>query len=87
MRAILEREVSSFERTFVVYELQRREIFARAYAQFIATRSGDAKISQELSELTDRQDELERYRQWTPNDFARIDAAMAESLRSEGYLR
>lgn len=64
---------------FRSYLLSGREMFARAYAQFIAEESGRGAMLRSLGE-SDRQ-------QWTSEDFAPIRAEFRKLFRSLGWYR
>lgn len=53
------------------YLLRRREIFARAYAQYIAKRSGDKVLLRDLQRTLDL-DTLDGLSQWSDDSFERV---------------
>lgn len=61
------------------YLLRRREIFARAYAQYIATKSGDKVIQEAMRRYADR-GTLNGFMHWPPDDFKEIEAAFDEAF-------
>ncbi|HEY0007319.1 MAG TPA: hypothetical protein VGB55_01230 [Tepidisphaeraceae bacterium] len=65
---------------YVDYLLQTHEVWARAYAQYIAIESGDPVILQELNSMRESDDkqpvEVRRPRQWTDEDFEPIRAVI-----------
>jgi len=74
---------STFSRAFKEYLLEPQEIWARAYAQFVAARLPQGRIPAELEAAIARADSI----QWTPEDFAPIAAAMEDLFRARGWLR
>lgn len=74
------------DRDTLDYHLRPREQLARAYAQYIADKSGDKKLRDQL----DRQRRPGTYmnnRQWTDEDFAPIRSAFDDLFREEGWLK
>lgn len=71
----------------VRYLLEPEEQFARAYAQYIAIRSGDATL---LAELSNRRGSIlvQRvyYEQWQDTDFVPIAQAFDRLLRRQGWI-
>ncbi|NIM22468.1 MAG: hypothetical protein GTN64_08670 [Candidatus Latescibacteria bacterium] len=63
------------------------EFFARSYAQYITTRSGDALMNNELDRRLDRQRNGLAHANWEPNDFEPIAEAFDELFDSLGLLR
>lgn len=57
------------------------EMWARAYAQFIATRSGDPTLMQQV-----RAGQASGYQQWSDADFVPVDAAVENVLRAQGWM-
>jgi hypothetical protein len=64
------------------YLLQPEEVWARAYAQFIAERSGNATLAAELKKAI----EHTSYRQWSTEDFAPIAGEIESVFRDMGWL-
>jgi SPP1 gp7 family putative phage head morphogenesis protein len=64
------------------YFLQRHEIFARAYAQWIALRSGDADLLADLKRLREGS---ESWRQWTDEDFEPVAAELDALFIKKGW--
>lgn len=63
--------------------LQRpREVWARAYSQWIAEKTGDEAMLRGLGRFL----ESPYPAQWSPEDFAPISAAMDELFRSQGLM-
>lgn len=68
------------------YYLDPRELWARAYAQFIATRSGDPAMAEQLARA--RSGKLQpSFVQWSDEDFAPVAAAIEDVLRSKGWIQ
>ena len=64
------------------------EIWARAYAQYIALRSEDVMLQIHLQEeISLAQEEIERYVQWQYEDFAPIAGAIDEMFEQLGWLQ
>ncbi len=75
----------SFDPGYQDYYLREREMFARAYAQYIAIKSGDAIL---LSQLRDSQSNLKtNFLQWSDSDFMPIMKAMDNLLEENGWLK
>jgi SPP1 gp7 family putative phage head morphogenesis protein len=64
------------------YFLSRRECFARSYAQWIATRSGDAAMLAELDRVAAS---TQPWRQWKSDDFAPIASALDAVFAAKGW--
>ena len=72
----------------MAYLLQDHEIWARAYSQWIALKSGDLDMFAELEHSTDSE-EARRFiaPQWTTEDFRPIAAALDNIFRKLGWLK
>ena len=68
------------------YLLGNEELWARAYTQYVVTRSDDALAREELDTVR-READFNRYRQWADEDFAPAAGAMDEALRKLGWKR
>jgi hypothetical protein len=71
------------------YWVAPQELFARAYSQFIATKSGDAQLLAELNKI--RSGERESYHvwseaQWPDDDFAPILLEMEKLFTDRGWI-
>lgn len=64
------------------YFLQRHEIWARAYAQWIAQRSGDAELLADLATLRG----IEPWRQWDEADFQPVAEAIDALFIEKGWM-
>ena len=69
------------------YYLSRQEQWARAYAQYIATRSGDPVLLAQLDAIRTSAHAVYRASQWSDEDFAPIGAAIDELLTGLGLKR
>lgn len=65
------------------YFLQRHEMFARAYAQWIAARSADPALVADLDVVRSG---FEAWRQWTDDDFAPIAQELDSLFASKGWI-
>jgi SPP1 gp7 family putative phage head morphogenesis protein len=65
------------------YWKSRRELWARSYSQFIATKSGDQRM---LAELKAIREGHAPWRQWADDDFKPIAKAIEEILKGEGWM-
>lgn len=70
---------------FTGYLLDRRELWARSYSQYIAQRSGNAAMLAQVIRETD--DPMYGDRQWSDEDFAPIAAAIDALFRGLGWLQ
>lgn len=71
--------------SFLEYVLDPEEIWARAYSQYIAVRSGDQELLAEVGRVVRRRDELGRLMQWDANDFEPVARAMDELFENLGW--
>jgi hypothetical protein len=73
------------DKRYIGYTLQNDELWARSYAQYIATKSGDPVM---LKELENGLKELNPYvhRQWQPDDFKPILEAIDAMFRKLGWI-
>ena len=65
------------------YFMSPWECWARAYAQFIATESGDATLLTDLQTIRG----VQAWRQWSDEDFKPIAEAMRGVLKAEGWMK
>lgn len=63
------------------------ETFARAYAQWVATKSGNTVLRTDLDGIRNRTDDLTSSSQWSDEEFAPISAALEEVFQSKGLLK
>jgi hypothetical protein len=75
------------ERRYARYLLTTEEIWARAYAQYIAVRSGDATLMKQLNDL--RNEKAQKYypSQWTDDDFRPIGEAIDRLMIKLGWRK
>lgn len=67
--------------------LSFEELWARAYAQFVAVRSNDATLVASLEALRRRQPGAVYYpRQWDDDDFVGIERAIEDVFRGAGWI-
>ena len=69
------------------YLLRAEEQFARAYAQFIATESGDSEISGEILKIRQGLTDLAIDQQWDADDFAPIHEAFKTAFTALGWAK
>jgi SPP1 gp7 family putative phage head morphogenesis protein len=69
------------------YYLRREEQWARAYAQYIATRSADPLLLEQLDAIRTSAHAVYRASQWSDDDFAAIGAAIDDLLTTLGLKR
>ncbi|WP_414664893.1 phage head morphogenesis protein [Horticoccus sp. 23ND18S-11] len=67
------------------YFLRTREVWARSYAQYVATKSGDAELLRQL-DIIRKAPELGTMIQWSDQDFAPVAAAMDEVFKKKGWI-
>jgi hypothetical protein len=68
-------------RAHVRYLLQDDEVFARCYSQFIAVRSGNQEIFDELT----RAQGIALYEQWSDGDFRPVEEALERAIEAVGW--
>lgn len=68
---------------FVRYLMEGRELFARAYAQFVAERSGQEALVQGLRPARQSEDDL---RHWKDDEFRPIAEALEAMLRENQMI-
>lgn len=71
----------------VNYLLEPAELWARAYAQFVAVRSGDPILLGQLDALRAPVGVVDFHEQWDDDDFKPIKAEIETFMRSRGWLR
>lgn len=64
------------------YHLEPAEIWARSYNQYVARRSGETDV---LANLKQGKHDILGVEQWTSEDFAEIETAIDEVMRSLGW--
>lgn len=81
------RERFTLDQALVSYLLEPRELFARAYAQYVAVRSGDLRLLTQLHEV--RRDlivGMVYHQQWDQEDFLPVLAAFDWALRWQRWI-
>lgn len=93
-RGVVEIDEDGLRRTIQVpaqhvkYLLRPWEVWARAYAQYIATRSKNATLLKELDLLrVKKPGYLDLPRQWEEADFAPIQAEMDAYFKAKGWVK
>ena len=81
------RAMFSIERAQVTSRLQEVEIWARAYAQYIALRSGDMRLLLDVQMRRELEIGVLQHEQWEWNDFDPIAAAMDALLEELGWTK
>lgn len=72
---------------FTAYLLNPKELWARAYAQYIAVQSQDVKMLHELAEELDPRGKMYYPKQWTDEDFQPIRDAITLMLTQKGWVQ
>ena len=83
---LVKTRISQVRKTCTYY-LSRHEQWARAYAQYIATRSGDPQLLAQLDAIRASAHAVYRSSQWSDDDFAPIGEAIDELLTTLGLKR
>jgi len=75
--------------SYLSYLLKGREVFARAYAQYITTKSGSTAMMKELEKLLARPKEatVGYQTQWEPDDFKPIEKAFDDLFAEQGWIK
>ena len=73
--------------THIDYLLRPREQFARTYAQWVATRTGDRTLLDQLAVFQGAENYTLRAYQWPDDDFTPIGAALDDIFRERGLLK
>lgn len=74
------------DRSSLKYYLQPNEVWARAYAQYIATRGKSDVMKQQLNAIIGSKSPY-KVRHWTEDDFEPIAKTMDELFRSLGWMQ
>lgn len=69
------------------YYLDQTEIFARAYSQYIVTKSKDPLLTQQLGKIIDKYADSSYNIQWNENDFKPIAHALDELFLKKGWIK
>ncbi len=70
----------------VDYYLQPHELWARAYAQFVAVRSGMPVMNEQVQLWIEHPKLIGRLRQWAPDAFAKIEPYIEALLKQLGLM-
>lgn len=82
LRLQLQQTTSDSLRAYYQYLLSPQEIWARAYSQFVAERSGSKSLERDLAKAI----EAQKNRQWMPADFAPVGEAIENMFSNLGWL-
>jgi hypothetical protein len=81
------RERFTLDQALISYLLEPREIFARAYAQYVAVRSGDLRLLTQLQEVQrDLFVGMVYHQQWDQEDFLPVRGAFDRMLRWRRWI-
>jgi hypothetical protein len=84
---IRQRARTGYNRKYANYLLRVREMWARSYAQWVAVRSGDAKLLQQLELIRRKGASAEqRPSQWEDADFEAIAREIDALFRKIGWM-
>jgi hypothetical protein len=76
------------DRRYVEYLLQGRELLARGYAQYVASKSGDPVMADELARIRRRPARSIYYpEQWDDDEFGAIAAAFDRVILEFGWQK
>lgn len=76
------------DRSYVEYLLQGRELLARGYAQYVASKSGDPVMADELARIRRRPARSIYYpEQWDDDEFGAIAAAFDRVILEFGWQK
>lgn len=68
------------------YVMRWDELWARSYAQWVATRSKDARLAKELAHEQSHQHPIAKHKQWQDADFAPVAQAIDTLFRGLGWM-
>jgi len=87
-QVVIEGRVHRIPKDYISYLLRRREIWARSYSQWIAMKSGDTKLVDQLkAEVNqDAKRKLPLPGQWREENFGPIAEAIEELFKQMGWL-
>lgn len=71
----------------IEYLLSDKELWARAYAQYIALKSGDITMRAELKAMLELTDHKILHKQWLDDDFLPIAKGIDELFKAQGWLK
>jgi hypothetical protein len=72
------------QRDYASYLMDPRELFARSYSQWVASRSGDKELIAQNAEVGKK---ANGYYQWSDAEFKPIGAALDKHFKKLGWLR
>ena len=75
---------NQFPTALLDYYLQSHELWARSYAQYVATRSGNSTL---LKQVKDETSKPYGFIQWEPEDFTPIAATIDNLFEALGWLK
>lgn len=73
----------------IQYQLRPHEVFARAYAQYVATKSGDPRMRAQLKSIQDeiKGQKVQRPRQWSDHEFVPIVKEFDRAFKKLGWVK
>jgi hypothetical protein len=74
-------------REYPAYLLKSPELFARSYTQYVALRSGQQSLMDQLDLIRYNHRDVYRFRQWENADFEPVFEALEKLLRRLGWIR
>ncbi|MCV5648931.1 hypothetical protein OFN55_40020, partial [Escherichia coli] len=77
--------IDRYDLEYANYLLDPSELWARSYAQYIARKSGDPAMREELAEMLRARAGLNLYALWEDEEFAPIMKEMDDLFRSLGW--
>jgi hypothetical protein len=81
------RQRMEIDSKYVNYLLQPDEVFARAYAQYVAVRSGAPELLAYPSNLRIRGQAICYWKQWGDDDFVPVASAIDEMIEELGWIK
>ena len=87
MQAIRQSGRAALLRAEDPYWLWPWELWSRAYAQYIAWRSGSSRLKSELDKVLTHPDAATRARYWPYDEFAPIAEAIDRLMEARGWAR
>jgi hypothetical protein len=80
----VQRHWNSGIRDYFDYLMSDEELWARSYSQFIAHKTGDAKLKEQVSQFL--KDRVEYNRHWSDDDFTPIASAIEKMFKQIGWM-
>jgi SPP1 gp7 family putative phage head morphogenesis protein len=81
------KEYFELDQGYASYVLRPQELFARAYARYIAVRSGNAQLLAELNREHMHRDVLIYRQSWSDEDFAAVASALDSLFERLGWMK